>query len=61
MYEVRLDPDGPLEMLQLPSFGLVTFGSLAARSSAPSAIASMGSVAGSEPADAEMPGSGAEG
>ncbi|CAJ1331240.1 unnamed protein product, partial [Effrenium voratum] len=61
LYEVRLDPDGPLEMLQLPSFGLVTFGSLAARSSAPSAMVNMGSVAGSEPADAEMPGSEAEG
>ncbi|CAJ1422893.1 unnamed protein product [Effrenium voratum] len=29
LYEVRLEPDGPLEMLQLPSFGLVTFGSVA--------------------------------
>ena len=61
MYEVRLDPDGPLEMLQLPSFGLVTFGSLAALSSAPSAMVNMGSVAGLEPADAEMPGNEAEG
>ena len=37
LYEVRLDPDGPLEMLHLPSFGLATYGSLADLTSSASA------------------------
>ena len=54
MYEVRLDPDAPLEMLHLPSFGLATYGSLADLTSSASASG------GLEPAGVETAGEAGE-
>ncbi|CAJ1412680.1 unnamed protein product [Effrenium voratum] len=54
LYEVRLDPDGPLEMLHLPSFGLATYGSLADLTSSASASG------GLEPAGVETAGEAGE-